>query len=150
MTTFAIALHAIAAVALIGPVMVATSMFPAQLAQGNVGALTILHRITNTYGLISALVPILGVAVFLSDLSTYGRQGQFHASILLAVIAWALLLFVVVPKQKAALTALGVESAESADAPSAPASLDKSRSQLAMFSGIFNLLWILCAVLMFI
>ncbi|MCQ9330167.1 DUF2269 domain-containing protein [Corynebacterium phoceense] len=155
MTTLAIAIHVIAAILLVGPVMVSTSMFPAQIANaqgGNTGALSILHRITKTYGLFSAIVPVLGVAVFLTDLATYGKQGQFHASIALAIVAWALLIFVVIPKQKAVVAALGgdtntVQAAAPADKP---VDLEKSRSQIAMFSGIFNLLWIIIAILMFI
>lgn len=157
MTTLAIAIHVIAAILLVGPVMVSTSMFPAQIINaqgGNTGALSILHRITKTYGLFSAIVPVLGVAVFLTDLATYGKQGQFHASIALAIVAWALLIFVVIPpKQKAVVAALGGDTdTVQAAAPPAdkPVDLEKSRSQIAMFSGIFNLLWIIIAILMFI
>lgn len=148
MSTLLIAIHVIAAVALIGPVMVSTSMFAPRIPEaksGNasaLGALKTLGSMTNNYGMFSALVPILGIAVFLSDMDLYGKQGQFHAAIALAVIAWALLLFLVVPKQKAVIAA-----AESNDASF---DFDKSRSQLAMFGGIFNLLWIICAILMFI
>ncbi|MCQ9340127.1 DUF2269 domain-containing protein [Corynebacterium phoceense] len=155
MTTLAIAIHVIAAILLVGPVMVSTSMFPAQIANaqgGNTGALSILHRITKTYGLFSAIVPVLGVAVFLTDLATYGKQGQFHASIALAIVAWALLIFVVIPKQKAVVAALGgdTDTVQAAAPADKPVDLEKSRSQIAMFSGIFNLLWIIIAILMFI
>lgn len=155
MTTLAIAIHVIAAILLVGPVMVSTSMFPAQIATakgGNTGALGVLHRITKTYGLFSAIVPVLGVAVFLTDLATYGKQGQFHASIALAIVAWALLIFVVVPKQKAVVAALGgdTDTVQAAAPADKPVDLEKSRSQIAMFSGIFNLLWIIIAILMFI
>ncbi|WP_347305137.1 DUF2269 domain-containing protein [Corynebacterium sp. SA-MJD20WY100] len=155
MTTLAIAIHVIAAILLVGPVMVSTSMFPAQIATakgGNTGALNVLHRITKTYGLFSAIVPVLGVAVFLTDLATYGKQGQFHASIALAIIAWALLIGVVIPKQKAVVAALGgdADTVQAAAPADKPVDLEKSRSQIAMFSGIFNLLWIVIAILMFI
>ncbi|TQE43754.1 DUF2269 domain-containing protein [Corynebacterium phoceense] len=155
MTTLAIAIHVIAAILLVGPVMVSTSMFPAQIINaqgGNTGALSILHRITKTYGLFSAIVPVLGVAVFLTDLATYGKQGQFHASIALAIVAWALLIFVVIPKQKAVVAALGgdTDTVQAASPADKPVDLEKSRSQIAMFSGIFNLLWIIIAILMFI
>ncbi|KXB54290.1 hypothetical protein [Corynebacterium sp. DNF00584] len=155
MTTLAIAIHVIAAILLVGPVMVSTSMFPAQIVNaqgGNTGALSILHRITKTYGLFSAIVPVLGVAVFLTDLATYGKQGQFHASIALAIVAWALLIFVVIPKQKAVVAALGgdTDTVQAAAPADKPVDLEKSRSQIAMFSGIFNLLWIIIAILMFI
>lgn len=145
MTTIAITLHVLAAIVLIGPVMVATSLFPAQLEAAaknpqSRGGAHFAQQICATYGLFSALVPVLGIAVFLSDISTYATMGQFHAAILLSVIAWALLLIMIVPRQKKALAAL--------DEPGAD--ITKDRKQLAMFAGIFNLLWFICAVLMFI
>ncbi|APT92795.1 membrane protein [Corynebacterium phocae] len=148
MSSLLITIHVIAAIALIGPVMVSTSMFPARIAgaqdasHGGLGSLHTLATITKSYGMFSALVPILGIGVFLSDLDYYGKQGQFHASILLAIIAWALLLFVIVPRQQKVLEAIkGTATAFD---------FEKSRKQLAMFAGIFNLLWVICAVLMFL
>ncbi len=150
MTSLFIAIHAIAAIALIGPVMVSTSMFPPAIAAAKsgdtaaFGTLRTLSRITGTYGMLSALVPVLGICVFIFDISTYASQRQFHASIALAIIAWGILLFMVAPKQKAVIEALG-ETGSAANFDFA-----KARKQLAMFGGIFNLLWIICAILMFI
>lgn len=147
MTSLLVILHVLAAVLLIGPVCVATSAFPGQMfsaANGEhvaVGAARILHKITNTYGYISAIVPVLGVAVFLTDLEAYKSAVQFHIAILLAVIAWCLLFFLIVPKQKKALAAL--DGAEDTD-------VEGLKKQLSAFSGIFNLLWMICAILMFV
>lgn len=149
MTTVVMAIHVLAAIVLLGPVVVSVSMFQGQMMrakQGDdtaLGAAQTLHRITNTYGLFSALVPILGLAVFLTDLNTYGSQWQFHTSILLSIIAWGLLIFLVIPRQKQALAALEGESQE-------PFDYSKAKKQLSMFGGIFNLLWIITAILMFL
>lgn len=147
MISIFVALHVLAAIALIGPVMVSTSKFPAGIAAARtdvsaLGSLKTLAGITQTYGMFSALAPILGVAVFVSDISTFGSMGQFHGAMALAVVAWCILLFIVAPKQKAVVTAL--ETGDSSF------DFDKARSGLAMFGGIFNLLWIICAILMFI
>lgn len=147
MTSLFIAAHVIAAILLLGPVTVATSQFGPQMlkaAEGDdkaFGATRTLHNITNSYGYISAIVPILGIAVFLMDMSTYGTQGQFHASIVLAIIAWALLFFLIIPRQKKAMAALAGEGTTD---------FAKDKKQLAMFSGIFNLLWVVIAILMFL
>ncbi len=146
MTPFLIFLHVISAILLLGPVTVSVSTYQAQMlkaAQGDksaLGASRVLHKITNSYGYISALVPILGIGVFLSDLDTYASMGQFHASILLAVIAWVILFAIIIPRQKKAQTAL--ESGAQHD-------FNDSKKKLSMFSGIFCLLWLITAILMF-
>ena len=161
MISLLIALHVLAAILLIGPVTVATSAFPAQMmkaANGDAaafGATKTLHRISNTYGYLSAIVPVIGVAIFLVGISNFGTQGQYHASILLAIIAWIILLFVIVPRQKSVLAALEKKAGagadtDAADAAKASTDLAKDKKQLSMFSGIFALLWIVTAILMFI
>ena len=97
--------HVVAAILLLGPVTVAISMFP-RLAlaardgeAGTVGAARTMHAITRTYGLFSLAVPLLGVGVMFTDLGYYMKAGALHTSILLAVIAWALLPLRHHPKQ---------------------------------------------------
>ena len=127
MTSFLVFLHVAAAILLIGPVCVSTSSFQTQMAkaaQGDnaaLGSARVLHNITNTYGYISAIVPILGLGVFLSDISAYKSEVNFHIAILVAIIAWCLLFFVILPKQKKAMAAL--ESTESFDYAAAKLSL---------------------------
>ena len=93
MTTFLVFLHVAAAILLIGPVCVSTSSFQTQMAkaaQGEhaaLGSARVLHNITNTYGYISAIVPILGLGVFLSDISAYKSEVNFHIAILVAIVA---------------------------------------------------------------
>lgn len=153
--------HVVAAILLIGPVTVSTSMFPrVALAAHNGdadsrGSAKTLFRITRLYGLISLLVPVLGVAVMFSDMPLYIRNGIVHGSILLAVIAWVLLLFVIVPKQRAMIVGLGIQINDDEEndpkdvEKAAGLNWNKAKSQLAMFSGIWALLWVILAILMF-
>ena len=140
--------HIIAAILFLGPVAVASSLYPAFALQAtggdqsSLGSARILHRITNTYALLSLLVPLAGLGMFIFD-SAYMKQGKFHAAIL---IAWAVLFFLVLPRQKALLALATDPAAHAAEPDKAPA----LKKQLAMFSGIFNALWIIAAVLMFI
>ena len=148
MTSLLIAIHVLAAVLLMGPVMITVSAYQGQMMKAKdgdakaLGAATTLHRLTSQYGPLSAIVPVAGIAVFLTNLSAFGSEGRFHISILLAVIAWVILIAVIIPRQKKTLAALeggdqGVDFA-------------KEKKQLSMFGGIFNLLWIITALLMFV
>lgn len=147
MTSFLVFLHVAAAILLIGPVCVSTSSYQTQMekaAQGDqaaLGSARVLHNITNTYGYISAIVPILGLGVFLSDIDTYKSAVNFHIAILVAIIAWCLLFFVILPKQKKSLTALESNSAFDYAAAKKP---------LSALGGVFNLLWIVCLILMYV
>ena len=147
MTTFLVFLHVAAAILLIGPVCVSTSSFQTQMAkaaQGEhaaLGSARVLHNITNTYGYISAIVPILGLGVFLSDISAYKSEVNFHIAILVAIVAWCLLFFVIIPKQKKAMASL--ESNETFDYAAA-------KKPLSAFGGVFSLLWIISLILMYV
>ena len=56
-------------------------------------------------------------------------------------ISWCLLFFVILPKQKKSLTAL--ESNSTFDYAAA-------KKPLSAFGGVFNLLWIVCLILMYV
>lgn len=148
MTSLLIAIHVLAAVLLMGPVMITVSAYQGQMMKAKdgdakaLGAATTLHRLTSQYGPLSAIVPVAGIAVFLTNLSAFGSEGRFHISILLAVIAWVILIAVIIPRQKKTLAALegGDQLVDFA----------KEKKQLSMFGGIFNLLWIITALLMFV
>lgn len=148
MTSLLIAIHVLAAVLLMGPVMITVSAYQGQMMKAKdgdtkaLGAATTLHRLTSQYGPLSAIVPVAGIAVFLTNLSAFGSEGRFHISILLAVIAWVILIAVIIPRQKKTLAAL-----EGGDQV---VDFAKEKKQLSMFSGIFNLLWIITALLMFV
>lgn len=148
MTSLLIAIHVLAAVLLMGPVMITVSAYQGQMMKAKdgdakaLGAATTLHRLTSQYGPLSAIVPVAGIAVFLTNLSAFGSEGRFHFSILLAVIAWVILIAVIIPRQKKTLAAL-----EGGDQV---VDFAKEKKQLSMFGGIFNLLWIITALLMFV
>ena len=154
-------LHVVAALLLLGPVTVAVSTFHVRAREAHNGndlargSVRTLFTITNTYGLISLIVPLLGMGLLLSNMS-YLREGRFHASILLSVIAWGILFFRIVPRQKKMMAALGlsddddgVPSEKHAGAATIE-NWDKAVSQLSMFGGIFSALWVIVAVLMVI
>ncbi|AJE67142.1 membrane protein [[Brevibacterium] flavum] len=157
MTTIMIAIHAIAAILFLGPATVANSQFHVRAFDahnGNTqaaGSAKTLFKISQSYGMLSLLVPLLGIAIMLLDWSFYKSEGQFHAAIALSVITWALLLFVIFPRQKKMMGALGLlEDDEQAAKTYEIENWDKAKSQLSMFGGIWALLWVIIAVLMFI
>lgn len=152
-----IAIHAIAAILFLGPATVANSQFHVRAYDahnGNTqaaGSAKTLFKISQSYGMLSLLVPLLGIAIMLLDWSFYKSEGQFHAAIALSVITWALLLFVIFPRQKKMMGALGLlEDDEQAAKTYEIENWEKAKSQLSMFSGIWALLWVIIAVLMFI
>lgn len=159
-STIFIFLHVLTAVLFLGPVTYATSTFQVRAvaahegsgkdAEKAAGMAQLLHKVTNTYGMLSLLVPILGVAVMFTD-SAYWTMGNFHAAIALSVVAWALLLFLIIPRQKKMVGALRLLDAEEAgDKTFEVADWKKAKSQLSMFGGIFALLWVIILVLMFL
>ena len=156
MTTFLTFLHVAAAIILIGPVMVATSAFPkaATTAQNGgeeaVGRASFLHRTTTTYGLISLLVPLLGGAVFAFDFEAYRSNYFLHTAIILSVLAWAFLFAMVVPQQRKIMGSLGALAPEEADARDVTTNIESARVKAAAGAGIFNLLWFLTLILMFL
>lgn len=156
MYTVFVILHVLTAVLFLGPVTVAVSSFQGRAVRAHegdaeaVGTARLLYKITNTYGTLSVLVPILGVAVMFTN-NAYWQMGQFHASIVLAVVAWALLLFLIIPRQKNMLGTLDLlEPEEVEDKPHEVADWAKAKSRLSMFGGLFSLLWVVILVLMFV
>lgn len=156
MTTFFIFLHVAAAILLLGPVVVSTSMFPRQAAESRAGGeeatgrASVLHRITTTYGMLSLLVPLLGAVVLAFDWDTYKSNFWFHTAIVLSVIAWGILLAMVIPQQRKMMGSLGALEPADADPSDVTGNFEKSKAQAAAGAGIFNLLWFLVLILMFI
>lgn len=161
MSTFIVALHVLTAILLIGPVAIASSMYAPQFRKAQsgdpaaVGALRLIHRITRSYGFISLLVPVLGlIAFFVVDGAM--KNTALHFALLLAIAAWGVLIALVIPRQRQGLVALNAVEAgdapasESEAAKAADADTSKIPGQAAMFAGIFNLLWLVTAILMFI
>ncbi|MEW1777772.1 hypothetical protein [Streptomyces sp. NPDC086777] len=137
MTKLFLSLHVLAAITAVGPVAVATSMFPASLRriQGDStvsgDGLRILHRICRVYAAGSLTVPALGM-ITAQRMHVLGSP-WLSASIILTVLA-AVVLFASVALQERALHR---------PAQAAP-------GQLAGMSGVFNLLWAAVTVLMIV
>lgn len=156
MSSILLFLHVATAILFMGPVMVSTSAFaPAaqKAAEGDTaqaGIARMLHRITQTYGYLSALVPLFGATLLFVDWETHGSNYMFHTALLLAIIAWIILLAVIIPKQKQFVGALGLLAPGEADASDKQIDPAKTKKQLSAFSGVFNLLWIIVLVLMYL
>ena len=149
MTKLLLSLHVLAAIIAVGPVTVAASMFPpavrrAAPAEGDTTAskavttVALLHRICRVYARIGILVPLLGLATALA-MGVLG-DGWLIASITLTAVAAGVLLAFVLPRQDELVEQL-----------TGHLPVDRrSTVRLAMFTGVFNLLWATVTVLMIV
>ncbi|CAM5580996.1 membrane protein [Streptomyces purpurascens] len=148
-TKFLLSLHVLAAIVAIGPVTVAASMFPpaarrAAAALGEapdpsaVGTVALLHRICRVYSGVGLTVPVLGFATG-AAMGVLG-SGWLVTSIALTAAAAGVLAAFVLPRQEELLDRLKGEQAVD----------HQNTVQLAMFTGIFNLLWATVTVLMIV
>ncbi|MFI1923677.1 MULTISPECIES: membrane protein [unclassified Streptomyces] len=141
MTKFLLAVHVLAAIVAIGPVTVAASMFPpaarrALAAPDDARAserVRLLHRICQVYAAVGLAVPVFGFA-------TAGAMGVMGdpwliASIVLTVLAAGVLLVLVLPRQEVLVEGTGAR---------------ETTVRLAMFTGVFNLLWATVTILMIV
>ncbi|AYG78127.1 hypothetical protein DWB77_00234 [Streptomyces hundungensis] len=146
MTKILLALHVLAAILTVGPVAVAASMFPATLRRasrdrvGTRSSLRILHRICKVYAGVGIAVPVFGFATA-SSLGVLG-DAWLITSIVLTAAAAGVLILLVLPGQDRALT-------DEVSPAEAPATTTPSH-QLAIATGIFNVLWATVTVLMII
>ncbi|MFJ8191851.1 hypothetical protein ACIQ8D_19080 [Streptomyces sp. NPDC096094] len=155
MTKILLSLHVLAAIIAIGPVTVAASMFPpaarrvtvpvpagAGAGEGtdaeDVGTVRLLHRICRVYAGLGIAVPVLGFATA----AAMGVLGDawLITSIALTAAAAGLLIAFVLPRQEELLEQLTDRQ------PVEPA----RTARLAMFTGLFNLLWATVTVLMIV
>lgn len=156
MNTFFIFLHVAAAIILLGPVVVATSMFPAEAAKArsggeeSTGRASVLHRITKTYGMLSLLVPLLGGVVMAFDWDTHKTNYWLHTAIVLSVIGWGILYGMVIPQQRKMMGTIGALPPAEADPSDVTGKFEKSKAKATAGAGIFNLLWMLTLILMFL
>ena len=143
MTKFLLTVHVLAAIVAIGPVTVAASMFPpaarrAMAAPDDARAaetVRLLHRICRVYAVMGVVVPVFGFATA-SSMGVLG-DAWLIVSIALTALAALVLVALVLPRQSALLEAGGGGSRE-------------ATVRLAMFTGVFNLLWATVTVLMII
>ena len=156
MNTVFVFFHVAAAIILLGPVVVATSRFPAEAVRArqggeeSTGRASVLHSITKTYGSLSLLVPLLGAVVMAFDWDSYKTNYWLHTAIILSVIAWAILFGMVIPQQRKIMHSLGSIEAVDATAADATANFEQSKAKAAAGAGIFNLMWVLTLILMFL
>ncbi|MEU3185772.1 hypothetical protein ABZ707_16440 [Streptomyces sp. NPDC006923] len=147
MTKFLLAVHVLAAVVAIGPVTVAASMFPAAVrgagaAADAAGARTsvgTLHRICRVYAVVGVAVPVFGLATA-KEMGVLGDTWLIVSMVLTAVAA-VILAALILPRQGALLQAVG------AAAEPVPAG---ATARLAMYTGLFNILWATVTVLMIV
>jgi hypothetical protein len=143
MEAFLLSVHVVAGILFVGPVTVATSLFPryapttvpavegAAARSGDTARL--LHRITRTYGTLALIVPVVGLVLA----TVQGRTTEVWiiVAMVLTAIAGALLALRIAPAQ--------------ADALASPDDGSQLR-RLGMLAGIFNLLWVVVVVLMIV
>ncbi|MDT0614910.1 hypothetical protein [Streptomyces lancefieldiae] len=145
MTKVLLSLHVLAAIVAIGPVTVAASMFPPAVRRvglpdeaGDVGTVRLLHRICRVYAGLGLAVPVLGFAT--AAAMGVLQDAWLITSITLTAAAAGILVAFVLPRQEEILEQLtGRQSVERA-----------RTARLAMFTGLFNLLWATVTVLMIV
>jgi hypothetical protein len=130
MTKVMLIIHILAAILTVGPVAIAASMFPTAIRTG-ASTVPVLHRITRVYALIAIAVPFFGLATA-GSMRVLGSPWLI-VSIILTAVAAAVLGLLVLSGQKKAM-----------------AGHPELASRLAMYTGLFNLLWAVVTVLMVI
>jgi hypothetical protein len=142
MTKIFLILHVLAAVVAIGPVTVAASMFPGAVRRAAAdpsgrgpAEVRLLHRVCRVYAVVGVLVPFFGFATA-GSMRVMGDTWVI-VSIALTALAAAVLVLLVLPRQNA------LAGGGSGDHQSRAA-------RLAMYTGMFNLLWAAVTVLMII
>ncbi|MFD7445199.1 hypothetical protein [Streptomyces sp. NPDC059909] len=141
MTKILLIVHVLAAIIAIGPVTVAASMFPAAarhvIAEPDDerarAVLRNLHRVCKVYAVVGVVVPVFGIATA-NSLHVLGDTWLIVSMVLTAVAA-AVLAALVLPRQSAVLEG--------------PAGIADTK-RLAMYTGMFNLVWATVTVLMIV
>lgn len=151
MESLLLSVHVVAGILFVGPVAVATSLFPRYAPAATVAAAAVpigprrrkpghsvavaraLQRITRVYGTLALMVPAVGIALA----AVQGRLGEVWVvtAMVLTAIAGGLLALLIAPLQQEAL-----------DTPDNRSQL----GQLGMLTGVFNLLWFAVVVLMIV
>ena len=145
-----LAVHVLAAILVVGPVAVATSLFPRAVSSGvgrgtaeatgqQVETAGLLHGICRGYAAVGVVVPVFGIATG-AQLGVLGDPWLL-VSLLLTVAAGALLGVRILSAQRSLLGSAG-ERASTAVAARVRA--------LVVATGVFNLLWAVVVVLMIV
>ncbi|AWB83809.1 DUF2269 domain-containing protein [Corynebacterium liangguodongii] len=156
MTTVLVVFHVAAAILLLGPVIVATSMFPRQAAEARkgdayaAGRASILYRITSTYGMLSAAVPLLGAVVLIFGWEEFKTNFFLHTAIVLALIAWGVLFGMVIPQQRKMMGAINALDPAEADQSDFTSNFEGTKAKATAGAGLFNLLVMIVLILMYL
>lgn len=146
MNAFLLSVHVLAAVIAVGPVTVAAGMFPAAVRHAAAApedgraltAVRTLHRICRVYAVVGVAVPVFGFATA-KNMQVLGDTWLI-VSMALTAVAAVVLGALVLPGQGAVVARL-----ESGAAP-----LSAQPARLALYAGLFNLLWAAVTVLMIV
>jgi len=149
MTKFLLSMHVLAAIVAIGPVTVAASMFPATARRAlartgtdrDLAVLRSLHRICRVYAILGIAVPVFGLATA-SSLGVLG-DAWLITSIALTAAAAGVLVLLVLPRQQHILASVPNPGPDHGPEQRGPA-------RLAMYTGMFNVLWAVVTVLMIV
>jgi len=142
MESFLLSVHVVAGILFVGPVTVATSLFPRYApttaaadpgSTRDAGTARLLHRITRSYGVMALVVPVVGLVLAMVQ----GRATEIWVVVAMVLTAVA-----------GALLALRIAPAQS-DALARPDDGSRLRG-LGMLTGVFNLLWVVVVVLMIV
>jgi hypothetical protein len=133
-TKLLLSVHVLAAILIVGPIAVAASLFPRFAREATEGDKrpALLHRICRGYAVAGVAVPVFGLA-------TGAQLGVLTdvwllASIVLTAVAAGILVLLILPRQQRLLTQPD----------------ERGTVRLAMFTGMFNLVWAVVVVLMIV
>lgn len=127
--------HIVAAILFLGPVTVATSLFPRYARMGEWQVARALHRISRGYGMATLLVPAFGLV--LATRIGYLGALWINLSLGLFILAFVLLVGVIVPGQRRILLCEGTGE------------LDRSlMGRLGASAGSFGTIWMIILYLM--
>lgn len=137
--------HVFAAVLFIGPSTLATSVFPRYADVDGYPVAVALHRISRGYGYGSIAVAVFGIVMAVDQ----GRFGEtwVDVSLLLFVLATALLLAVVVPAEAKILRALDPAEPD-VSPPGAEISVRPLVMRIRAGAGVYALAWLVILTLM--
>ncbi|WP_371647136.1 hypothetical protein [Streptomyces mirabilis] len=163
MNKFLLAVHVLAAIVAVGPVTVAASMFPpsarkALAEPGDAQALStvrVLHRICRVYATVGVAVPVFGFATA-KNMGVLGDTWLI-VSIGLTALAAVVLAALVLPRQTALMEGMEESIEEGVGGGGQGAAYagasrvgPRDTARLAMFTGLFNLLWATVTILMIV
>ena len=137
MHTTLLTLHVVLAVFVIGPIVAAVNQAARALRAGDAGALGVIARTTTVYGWGALLVGVVGAGLVRPAYGNEWSDGWLIASVLLWLVGSALVIGLLGPLFRRAVTAAGAGGATAALAPRA-----------AALSGVASLCYLVTAVLM--